>query len=161
MRQCGHEQTIISIVHIERKPHPDGWKVLTLATELVYSQRPYCLHFIPDLTIDSIGNYAALNNFKPIIKKYQLAITADNWFEMLNWIKFNHEIPLTCAVKDSQHDYLWNVFTHDLREHEHRTFTNNQLTATVWTDKAVVKVVSTMFKPFGPDSSMLTPIKAL
>src|SRR5688572_15054729 len=68
---------------------------------------------------------------------------------------------LTCAVKDSQHDYLWIVFTHKLREHEYRTFTNGQLTATVWADKAVVIVVYTMFKPLGLDSTILTPNKAL
>lgn len=59
-------------------------------SELAYSKCPYCLYFIPDIEWKKFDNHAALNQFKPLLTKDQPALTADNWFGMMNWVKFNH-----------------------------------------------------------------------
>jgi len=135
----------VGTTHIDRKTHPDGFKVLKLCIQLSTSNRPYCLHFIPDIAADKIGAFNALNQFKPIIKKYNLSVIGDSWFGMVNWMKAHHEVPMTCALSENQLQELWPIFTYNLKYQQYRFFKKGPLIVQVYSDASTFKVASTCF----------------
>jgi len=90
-----------------------------------------------------------------------MVVVADNWFGLQSWMEFNYQQLFTFGMADNSLDGLWELFGHDLRLNQYRTFFNGKLVVTAFQDKALVKTASTAFQFSGPDANMVTPIQAL
>jgi hypothetical protein len=161
------------LVHIERKPHEDVFKVLTLCLTFSriqrqdssvfksnFQNRPYCYHFIPDITAKHIGPYAALNQFEMILPK-ECSLVADAWFGMKSWMECHKSLSLTFALSPAQADGLWQLFGHGLEFKQYRTFSNGKIIVTLFKDAALVVTASTAFKFTNENPTVLTPFQAL
>jgi len=134
------------LVHIERKPNPDGFKVFNIAVRITEIERPYCIYFYPDIGDTPLTVTQSLDIMLCEISKTKLAVTLDNWFGMYGHIMRTAEYDLTVAIKESQLTHVWNVFGTGLLKKQYRTVTNGVLIATIYNDKSMVKTISTHFK---------------
>ena len=116
-------------------------------------------HFIPEITSDHMGPYAALDNFKQVLPK-NVSLTCDSWYGMKSWMEFNKHMPLTFALPDTQGNGLWKLFAHDLQKNQFRTFFNGKLMVTVFMGEGLMVTGSTMYQLDKKDPSFLTPNQA-
>ena len=75
-----------------------------------------------------------------------VSLTCDSWFGIKNWLKHYKSISTALTMHGTQVGGLWQLFNHNLKQHEYRTFTNNKLIINVFQDKKLLKTISTVFK---------------
>lgn len=137
------------------------WQVnIIIANHLVTCFRTHYLHFVPEITANHLGKYAALDCFKVYFDK-DMIVVADNWFGQQSWMEFNYKQPFTFRMTGDSLSGLWELCNHDLELNQYRTFTNGKLVVSAFQGKALMKTVSTAFEFTGLDTNMITPIQAL
>jgi len=85
----------------------------------------------------------------------------DSWFGMKSWMERHYKLLVTSAMSDVQGGGLWQLFSHNLKYKEYRTFWNGKIAITFFQDETLMKTASTCFKIAELDSSIVTPIQAL
>lgn len=133
-------------VHIERKPHPDGFKIFILATYMNSVGKYYCVFFLPDLAREPLNVNMSLDVLKNQICDTTLAVTIDSWFGMFGFIESNCNLNITSAMKADQPKHLWNVLSAKLHYRQFRCFTNGKVVATIFSDHNEVRNITTCFR---------------
>ena len=64
-------------------------------------------------------------------------------------------------MPDTQGHGLWQLFAHQLKQYQYRTFTNNKIIITIYKDNELMKTASTLFKIDKPNPHVITPNEAL
>jgi hypothetical protein len=137
------------------------WQVkFFIVNDQVINFRSYCIHFVPEISAEHLGKYAALDCFKVYFGE-DMVVFADNWFGQQSWMEFNFKQPTTFGMSDDSLGGLWELFSHDLQLNQYRTFFNGKLVVSVFQDKALMKTASTAFQFTKSNPNIITPIQAL
>jgi hypothetical protein len=101
-----------------------------------------------------------MDQFKMVLPM-NVSLTCDSWFGVKSWLEHHKSTPITLAMADTQGSGLWQLFSHNLKKYEYRTFTNNKFIITFFQDNNLMRTASTVFKIGDLNPSFKTPFEAL
>lgn len=123
-----------NVVFIPRKPHPTGIRVYLTCVELSITKRPVCYHILPDLRNPKYAPHEVLTDLYDNLPPHtSVSTTIDAYFGSISWLNLHHEDRLvTMALNSAHYPAMVELFSHQLRLHQYRTYTNGKVIVTVW-----------------------------
>ena len=147
-------------MHLERKPHKDGFVVYNLATTLQWSKLPYVVDLEPFLQSGTLTPRLAAE--KLIFRIRTGHFTLDAAFCNFDFLVFCSSNHLRCTMAcTSNSSALWEFGKRDLIKGEWRLFQKGDMIAGILRDNGDVLILSNAFTSSKNLSSIQTPVFSL
>ena len=132
------EGTSSHIVFLPRKPHDTGIRLYLQCFQLSTSAMPVCFTVIPDteasaLTLTQV--LRKLTSFHP--PDALVSVTADSFFSSIGWLE-SQPVPTLFSMSVNDIARLHPLFTHQLKYHEARVFSNGKTILSFWHDNSML-----------------------
>ena len=133
------------IVFIPRKPHDTGIRLYLHCYRLTATSLPICYSVFPDVNDRTMTPRNVLDQTVGAMTP-GTSIVADSFFSSMGWLQSKQHVPTLFSMTNSDLSELAMLFTHNLRFHQYRVFSNDKVMVSVWSDNSIIMCGSNRFQ---------------